>query len=694
MFRGWRLGRGQAGQTMPLVLGICLVLTLGSMMLVQNTFQQYPIVTKDVVQHEAYRAMLAGVDEYLYAVNSNANFASCYAKYYNNGGSLVASAPGSFSSSSLCAGIAFDTWISVPGTSSVNGPPMWFYLGTPNVNESTGNLTMSIIGGAGYPGTYNYQTAKLVLQPLNSFLLNVLWMDKNQIDPSVLGFPTGDTCPYYWVSGSLASYSGGAYQCTAVNFITADSLTGNLYTNDTIFTCGSPTFQNVKTGDPNEAWLPDGSGCSGNPIGDTELTSALTSGTNYTTLSVQAIGQAMAVNDTVTIGTGSTTQTVTVSAAAAVNATTIHVTSFPANASYGSGTPVNDNATGSWASDVPLEPIPTDNSVLNTVAQSGGCIYEGPTTITLNGTTMNVTSPNTPTGKPTGAPVGSVSNDALNAAANTANVCMPASSGGSVSMPTNGVVYVEDCLNSATCTTASPMAPTGSIDPGEQGVSTQNQNSVGDAIVQGSVTNPLTIGTSNNIIIDGNLCYTDEVSGVPSTCTTGPSLTNGSTNVLGLVANNFVELSHPMAYTTHYGTESITGNAPTCSSGLGNGTTLCDLSNPIIDAVILALKGSFLVNYWDQGSVLGTNCPVGSSVPNCITLNGTIDQAWRGPVGTGSPSVSTGYAKNYVYDPRLTYLSPPYYLDPGTSQWGFASFTNVSGSCKMPTGQTCPTGYP
>jgi len=109
--------------------------------------------------------------------------------------------------------------------------------------------------------------------------------------------------------------------------------------------------------------------------------------------------------------------------------------------------------------------------------------------------------------------------------------------------------------------------------------------------------------------------------------------------------------------------------------------------------VILALKGSFLVNYWDQGSVLGANCPVGG-VANCITLNGSIDQAWRGPVGTGSPSVSTGYAKNYQWDSRLEYLSPPYYLNPGTSQWGYASFTNVSGSCKMPTGQTCPTGYP
>ena len=278
-----------------------------------------------------------------------------------------------------------------------------------------------------------------------------------------------------------------------------------------------------------------------------------------------------------------------------------------------------------------------------------------------------------------------MSNDALNAAANT-NVCMPSSPGGSVSMPTNGVVYVEDCVNSATCTTASPMAPTGSIDPGEEGVTTQNQNSVGDAIVQGSVTNPMTIGTSNNIIIDGNLCYTDDVSG--GTCTASPTSPVDQRARIGGRQLRRAQPSHGLHHV--HGSESITGNAPTTARrASATARPLCDLSNPIIDAVILALKGSFLVNYWDQGSVLGANCPVPTAttqptIPNCITLNGTIDQAWRGAVGTGSPSVSTGYAKNYQWDSRLAYLSPPYYLNPGTSQWGFASFTNVSGSCKMP----------
>ena len=590
-----RRGRGQKGQTLPLVLGVCLILTLGSVVLVQNTFQQYPIVTKNVVQHEAYRAMLAGVDEYLYELNSNANYASCFAKYYTNGGALVGSAPSSFSSSTLCSGITFNTWISVPGTAAVNGPPMWFYLSTPNVNTSNGNLTISVIGGAGYPNTYNYQTAQIVLQPLNSFLLNVLWMDKNQIDPALLNFPTGDTCPYYWVNGSLATYGGGhnAISCVAVDFATADVLTGNLFTNDSIFVCGSPTFKTAYTADPNEAFVSDCNGSTATITGH---------GSQY------------------------------------------------------------------------MQTLPTDDSALDTVATSGGCLYEGPTTIKLNGTTMNVTSPNTPTGKPVGAPGSSVANDSLIAAANTTNVCMPSSPGGSVSMPTNGVIYVEDCVNPATCTTASPLANTGSVVVGEEGVSTNVQNSVGDAIVQGSVTNPLTIGTSDNIDIDGNLCYTDDVSGSPSTCTTGP--TSPSTNVLGLVADNYVEINHPV--------DNNGNDVSNCPAGLGNGTPTCDLPSPIVDAVILALGGSFLVNQWDQGAPLGT-----------LTLNGTIDQAWRGAVATANNgNIVTGYAKNYVYDPRLTYLSPPYYLNPGTSQWGFASFTDVSGGCKVPTGQTCPTGYP
>jgi hypothetical protein len=264
-----------------------------------------------------------------------------------------------------------------------------------------------------------------------------------------------------------------------------------------------------------------------------------------------------------------------------------------------------------------------------------------------------------------------VSNDPLNAAANTTNICMTGTGGGTVAIPSDGVVYVEGCQAAYVTTTGSTTYCNGqNYTPlsaaGETGTT---GDTVGDAIVQGSVNSPMTIGSDNNIIIDGNICYTDNVSG--GVCTGTPAAPH--TDVLGLVADNFVEINHPVVSDGHGGFN----NASTCSATLGAGTPTCDLSNPYIDAVILSLTDSFLVNNYSSGSALGT-----------LNMYGTIDEDWRGPVGTfnGGGTIQTGYAKNYVYDPRLVYLSPPYYLNPGTSQWGFASFTVAAGTCKLATG--------
>lgn len=72
------------------------------------------------------------------------------------------------------------------------------------------------------------------------------------------------------------------------------------------------------------------------------LTTALTSGTAYTSLAVTALSYAIASGDKVLIGTGTTVQVVNASAAAAAGATSITVTSFTANANYATGTPVSD----------------------------------------------------------------------------------------------------------------------------------------------------------------------------------------------------------------------------------------------------------------------------------------------------------------------------------------------------------------
>jgi hypothetical protein len=70
---------------------------------------------------------------------------------------------------------------------------------------------------------------------------------------------------------------------------------------------------------------------------------------------------------------------------------------------------------------------------------------------------------------------------------------------------------------------------------------------------------------------------------------------------------------------------------------------------------MLAINHSFIVDHYDCGAHLGT-----------LTINGAVSQKFRGPVGLVG---SSGYSKNYVYDDRLRYISPPYFLDPVESAW-------------------------
>lgn len=548
-----RVRRDQVGQALALVSGVMLILTLGGAILVQSFGEQTPIVQSDLIQHQAYRAVEAGLDEYLYRANVNADYVICNSANDTTG---------------FCPGLNFESWTPVQGTSASSGPPSWFYLNDPSLNYTTGVVSLKVEGAAGYRGDYSYQTATVNLEPLNNFLLDLLWINFNQIDPAVLD-PTGTlSCSYYWKVGIEAG-------CENVDFITGDTLNGNIYVNDSIFTCGNPSFQSVTTADPNEVFVKE---CGGTP---------------------------------------------TVS-----------------------GTQADNGAN---------EPIPNDDSSLSLIAQEEGCLYEGPTTITLNGANMNVTSPGTPTGLPTGALGTSTSNDSLDQAGNT-NPCMPTTSGGSVALPTNGVVYVEDCPSTDSSCTYNPLSG-----DGETGATTTPALD-GDAIINGTVSGPLTIGTQNNVVIDGNLCYSSG-----TTCSSVAGATGGpptsATDMIGLIATNYVELNHPV---------SGSSDAATCGSYGAPAAPGCDLSDPVVNAAILALNHSFLVNSWSVGHTLGN-----------LYLNGSISEDWRGPVGTSSGTTAvSGYTKVYSYDSRLRYFAPPYYLSPGTASWGIATFT-VTGMCTV-----------
>ena len=78
-----------------------------------------------------------------------------------------------------------------------------------------------------------------------------------------------------------------------------------------------------------------------------------------------------------------------------------------------------------------------------------------------------------------------------------------------------------------------------------------------------------------------------------------------------------------------------------------------------IDAAILAIQHSFIVDHYNCGGPLGN-----------LTVNGAIAQKFRGAVGTFSGSTAgLRLPKHYNYDDRLRYISPPHFLDPVESAW-------------------------
>ncbi|HUI02420.1 MAG TPA: hypothetical protein VLZ77_02680 [Acidimicrobiales bacterium] len=134
--------------------------------------------------------------------------------------------------------------------------------------------------------------------------------------------PTADSCPGV-SSGTACTYTSSTQSFLLINYLTNG-------------TSASPVFTYTLEG---------GSSCAGAPpgAGGTTLRSALVKNTAYTTLSVNALANAVTSGDSIVIGSGTTTQTVTASANAAAGATSISVTSFQASANFATGTSVFDD---------------------------------------------------------------------------------------------------------------------------------------------------------------------------------------------------------------------------------------------------------------------------------------------------------------------------------------------------------------
>lgn len=196
-----------------------------------------------------------------------------------------------------------------------------------------------------------------------------------------------------------------------------------------------------------------------------------------------------------------------------------------------------------------------------------------------------------------------------------------------VPIPSSGVVYIDNGACSSAFNPFTATYPTSST--------------CGNALVSGTYSGRLTIAAENDIIIEDDIRRSG----------------SNPDEMLGLIANNFVRVKHPICPSSNLNcTTSAQTAKGSCNGGVnGNGSQ----PNLRIDAAILAIAHSFIVDHYDCGGDLGT-----------LTVNGAISQKFRGAVGTfGGWSGGTGYDKNYNYDDRLRYISPPHFLDPVQSAW-------------------------
>jgi hypothetical protein len=182
-------------------------------------------------------------------------------------------------------------------------------------------------------------------------------------------------------------------------------------------------------------------------------------------------------------------------------------------------------------------------------------------------------------------------------------------------LPGNGVIYVAN--RSGGCGTLIPPNNATYSEP----------STCGNLYVSGTYTSSMTLAAANDIIIaPPNATNTNGGTG-------NGDLIGSGNSVLGLIANNFVRVYHPCPEVTPL------------------------MSNVRIDAAMLSLGHSFTADNYDCGSRLGN-----------LTVNGAIAQKYRGAVGqSGTPG--RGFTKDYNYDDRLRYRSPPYFLEPIAASW-------------------------
>jgi len=329
----------------------------------------------------------------------------------------------------------------------------------------------------------------------------------------------------------------------------------------------------------------------------------------------------------------------------------------------------------------PIDMPPTNTQLTKEVRNdlpadvpSPGCLYTGPTVITLlsNGK-MNIISPWTKKTNTAATPAGAT-NPAACGTPGTGAGGLGSSTGATVNVLNLNLIYVQkvpaagsaDANAPATsampstafsCTSANSGANlpagwqfmngsttiarfplTSEITPSGASSLVHYDCRGGDVYIKGDMKGQMSVAAENYIYVTGDIKYVDKQS-----------------DMLGLIGTNAVYVWNPVSNTS--GTSLI--------------TTATDRE---IDAAILSVAHTFQVQNYDRGD-RGT-----------LTVFGAIAQKFRGSVGVAG---SAGYVKNYQYDTRFRSVAPPKFLTPVSTTYGVAQYATVPAGFTA-TGATGP----
>lgn len=294
---------------------------------------------------------------------------------------------------------------------------------------------------------------------------------------------------------------------------------------------------------------------------------------------------------------------------------------------------VRDPQRGNTASYLPVLAMPETNSELRTVATTDGCVYTGPTRIRLRiDGMMVVRSPLTKHTRPGQA----VSQPSACGTPGTGSGQLGHTNGAVVPVPDGGAVYVQNVPTSTTDQNYRKRPNSGCTSGNDVGYPVTNERAPsaidgvapydcqsGDLFVEGTFNGQATLAAENFVYIVDDVRYADR-----------------DDDLLGLIGNNMIYVWNP-------------------AMRVGSSSSYRPQSPSItIEAALLSLRSFAVQNTATTGSTSGT-----------LTVRGSIAQAFRGIVKQNS-----GYDKDYQYDPRLRFRSPPHFLSPVTSAYGVSTW--------------------